>query len=59
MGYFAIYEDAFFKAGMIFIVIQSILLVVVYNTYNTKKEKSIIELSEVEDHCQEQECEPH
>jgi hypothetical protein len=58
MGYFAIYEDAFFKAGMIFIVIQSILLVVVYNTYNTKKEKSIIELSEVEDHCQEQECEP-
>jgi hypothetical protein len=51
MGYFAIYEDAFFKAGMIFIVIQSILLVVVYNTYNTKKEKSIIELSEIEDHC--------
>ena len=40
---------------MIFIVIQSSLLVVVYYHYNTRKENSIIELSEMEDHCQEQE----
>ena len=51
MGYFAIYDDQFFKAGMIFIVIQSIMLVVVYYNYNTKKEKSIIHLSKIEDHC--------
>jgi hypothetical protein len=59
MGYFAIYEPYFYNAGVIFIAIESILLMVVYYSYLTKKKTSIMQLSEVEDHCQEQECEPH
>ena len=49
MGYFSIYGDSFFKSGVIFIVVQSLLLVVLYYLYNEKKEISRRELSDMEE----------
>jgi hypothetical protein len=40
MGYFAIYNDAFFKAGVIFLVVQTSVLIVIYYKYNNKKVKT-------------------
>ena len=49
MGYFAIYSDWFFRAGVIFLIVQSLIMVVIYYHYNTKKQKSRLILAEMEE----------
>jgi hypothetical protein len=49
IGYFMIYGNQYYKGGLIFIVLQSLLLILLYNYYETKKKNAKIELAKLEE----------
>lgn len=53
MGYFMIYNDWFYKAGLIFIIIQSLVMVALYYQYSIKRKQTKEMLVHIE--CQEEE----
>jgi hypothetical protein len=48
IGYFSIYGDDYFKGGLIFIVIQSLILIALNYCYGNKKLESRMQLAAME-----------